>query len=96
MASVFLSTGYYAVICAMRLGEVSVVAPFRYTSLLWALALGYLVWGDIPNALAWIGIVLLIGAGLSMIHHQRSAHRRWIAASRVEAPTPAARPGGLD
>ncbi|HOR29357.1 MAG TPA: glycoside hydrolase family 2 TIM barrel-domain containing protein, partial [Candidatus Sumerlaeota bacterium] len=49
IASVFLSTGYYAVICAMRLGEVSVVAPFRYTSLLWALALGYLVWGEFPD-----------------------------------------------
>jgi len=55
---------------------VSVVAPFRYTSLLWALALGYLVWGDIPNALAWLGIVLLISAGLAMIHHQRSVPRR--------------------
>ncbi len=94
VASVFLSTGYYAVICAMRLGEVSVVAPFRYASLLWALALGYLVWGDIPNALAWLGIVLLIGAGLSMIHHQRISHRRVIAASRIEAPAPGAPPEG--
>ena len=83
-----------AVICAMRLGEVSVVAPFRYASLLWALALGYLVWGDIPNALAWLGIVLLIGAGLSMIHHQRISHRRVIAASRIEAPAPGAPPEG--
>ena len=86
IASVFLSTGYYAVICAMRLGEVSVVAPFRYTSLLWALVLGYFVWGDIPNALAWMGIVLLIGAGLSMIHQQRSASRRWLVASPAGEP----------
>ena len=86
IASVFLSTGYYAVICAMRLGEVSVVAPFRYTSLLWALVLGYLVWGDVPNALAWLGIVLLIGAGIAMIHQQRGATRRSFAPPGGSAP----------
>ncbi len=71
MASVFLSTGYYAIIVAMRNAELSVVAPFRYVGLLWALVIGYLVWGDIPNLPAWIGIALLIGAGLYMIRQQR-------------------------
>lgn len=71
IASVFLSTGYFAVVAAMRRGEVSVVAPFRYVGLLWALVLGYVVWGDSPNALAWLGIALLIGAGLYMIRQPR-------------------------
>jgi drug/metabolite transporter (DMT)-like permease len=71
IASVFLSAGYYSVIAAMRQGEMSVVAPFRYVGLLWALLIGFVVWGDIPNALAWAGIALLIGAGLYMLRQQR-------------------------
>ncbi|TXH48683.1 MAG: DMT family transporter [Burkholderiaceae bacterium] len=71
IASVFLSAGYYSVIAATRHAEVSVVAPFRYVGLLWALVIGYVVWGDVPNLLAWCGIALLIGAGLFMMRQQR-------------------------
>lgn len=71
IASVFLSTGYHAAIAATRHAEISVVAPFRYVGLLWALLIGYVVWGDVPNALAAAGIALLIGAGLFMIRQQR-------------------------
>lgn len=75
IASVLLSTGYYASIAAMRHAELSVVAPFRYVGLLWAVLLGWVVWGDIPNALAWVGIALLIAAGLAMIRQQRAVRR---------------------
>jgi drug/metabolite transporter (DMT)-like permease len=75
IASVLLSTGYYASIAAMRHAELSVVAPFRYVGLLWAVLLGWVVWGDIPNALAWVGIALLIAAGLAMIRQQRAGRR---------------------
>lgn len=71
LASVFLASGYYAMISGVRQGEVSVVAPFRYTGLLWALVIGFVVWGDVPNALAFGGIALLIGAGLYMLHQER-------------------------
>lgn len=66
-ASVFLSGGYYLIIMAMREGDVSLIAPFRYSALLYALLIGWFVWGDIPNALAWSGIALLVGAGLLML-----------------------------
>ncbi len=75
-AAVLLATAYYAMIAAVRHGELSAIAPFRYTGLLWAVILGYLVWGDIPNAPAWAGIALLIGAGLTLISEQRRAARR--------------------
>jgi drug/metabolite transporter (DMT)-like permease len=75
IASVLLSTGYYASIAAMRHAELSVVAPFRYVGLLWAVLLGWVVWGDIPNAPAWAGIALLIAAGLAMIRQQRAGRR---------------------
>jgi drug/metabolite transporter (DMT)-like permease len=66
-ASVFLSAGYYLLTISMRGGEMSVVAPFRYAGLLFALVLGYAVWGDVPNALAWGGIALLVASGLYLL-----------------------------
>jgi drug/metabolite transporter (DMT)-like permease len=72
-ASVFLSGGYYFVTVAMRAGEMSVIAPFRYSGLLFALVLGYAVWGAIPNSVASAGIALLVGAGVFMLHGQRRA-----------------------
>jgi drug/metabolite transporter (DMT)-like permease len=71
IGSVFLSTGYFSIIAAMRQGEISVVAPFRYISLLWALIIGFVVWGDVPNLVAWSGIGLLVGAGFYMVRKQR-------------------------
>ncbi len=70
-ASVFLSGAYYLVIVGMRHGDISVIAPFRYTGLLFALLVGWAMWGDIPNRPAWAGITLLVGAGLYMLRSQR-------------------------
>lgn len=71
-AAVFLSGGYQFLIRAMRTGgDIAVIAPFRYTGLLMAVALGWLVWGDVPNRLAWAGIALVVAAGLYLL---RSRH----------------------
>ncbi len=63
-SSVFLSAAYFLVTVAMRAGEMSLIAPFRYSGLVFALLLGYAVWGHVPSAWAWAGIALLLGAGL--------------------------------
>jgi drug/metabolite transporter (DMT)-like permease len=49
----------------------TVIAPFRYMGLLTAVVLGFVVWGDVPNALAWTGMGLLVAAGLMMIRISR-------------------------
>lgn len=67
LASVFLTGGYYFIINSMRHGEMTLIAPFRYSGLLFALVLGYLVWGEVPNTQAWFGIALLIGSGLYVL-----------------------------
>ncbi|HYF58897.1 MAG TPA: DMT family transporter [Burkholderiaceae bacterium] len=69
-ASVFLVGGYYWVIRSTREGEVSVVAPFRYSGLLLALAIGWVVWGELPNALGWAGIALLVATGLHLVRSE--------------------------
>ena len=71
-ASVFLSAAYFLVTVAMRAGEMSLIAPFRYSGLVFALLLGYAVWGHVPSAWAWAGIALLLGAGLWLVRTPRA------------------------
>ena len=56
--------GYSALTAAMRTGEVSVVAPFRYFRLLVALILAFTVFGERPDALTLAGAALIVGSGL--------------------------------
>ena len=56
--------GYSALTKAMRTGEVSVVAPFRYSRLLIALVFAYLIFGERPDALTLIGATLIVGSGV--------------------------------
>ena len=69
-ASAFLSTAYYMLIVAMRSGEMSLVAPFRYSGLIFALLIGYVAWGEIPNLMAWVGIFLLVVSGLMILREE--------------------------
>jgi drug/metabolite transporter (DMT)-like permease len=72
-AAVFLSIGYFLLIKATRMADMSVIAPFRYLGLLTAVVMGFVVWGDVPNTLAWVGMALLVGASLTMLHMSRPA-----------------------
>jgi len=71
LASICLAWAYHLIIVAMRHGEMGVIAPFRYSALLYAVVLGYLIWGEVPDGWTWVGIGLLVGAGLSLIWSNR-------------------------
>jgi drug/metabolite transporter (DMT)-like permease len=60
-ASCFIVIAYQYIIQAMRTGEIGFIAPFRYTSLLWAIGLGYIIFNDVPD---W---PMIIGAGLVIV-----------------------------
>jgi len=70
-ASVFLSSGYFFLIKATRVADMSVIAPFRYMGLLTAVIVGFVIWGDVPNLLAWCGMWILVSAGLLMLKLNR-------------------------
>jgi len=59
------------IIVALRTGEIGVVAPFRYVAAPFSVLLGYWWWGDIPDALAFCGIGLVVAAGLYTLHRER-------------------------
>ncbi|MFU8897619.1 EamA-like transporter family protein [Roseinatronobacter thiooxidans] len=55
---------YYAIVAAMRVGELSFVTPFRYTRMLFALIVAVLVFGERPDALTLVGAAIIVAAGL--------------------------------
>ncbi len=63
--------GYYALTAAMRVGEISVVAPFRYTRLVFAMALGVLVFAERPDAMTLLGSVVIVLSGLYTVVRER-------------------------
>lgn len=69
-ATGFLICGYLASVSAMRFGDIAFVAPFRYTSLLVALILGVLVFGEWPNTLALAGGVIVVATGLFTLYRE--------------------------
>lgn len=70
-AAIFLLCGYYFMVDAMRYGEVAVVAPFRYSVILWAILAGILIWGEWPDGPALVGTVIVVAAGLYTFMRER-------------------------
>jgi drug/metabolite transporter (DMT)-like permease len=75
LAAVLLLIGYQCVIMALRSGDISAVAPFRYSALLWAMLLGYLVFGDLPDAMMVTGAAIIVLSGLYAFYRERIRHR---------------------
>lgn len=69
---VFGTTGYWAITAASRTGEVSVVAPFRYTRLVFGIAIGVLVFAEVPDLLTLVGAAVIIGSGLYSFARERA------------------------
>lgn len=70
-AACFIFAGYLFSVMTMRVGDVAVVSPFRYSGLLWALGLGWVVFGDWPSGLTLIGATVVVLAGLFTFYRER-------------------------
>ena len=75
LAAVLLLIGYQCIIMALRSGDISAVAPFRYSALLWAMLLGYLVFGDVPDAMMATGASIIVLSALYAFSRERKRHR---------------------
>lgn len=64
-------TGQYFIFEAARRAPASVTAPMEYTSLIWAFALGLLIWGDVPPLTVFIGGAVIIASGALLIMTER-------------------------
>ena len=62
---------YYAIVAAMRVGDVSFVTPFRYARLLFALVVGVVVFGESPDTLTLIGAAIIVASGIYTVWRER-------------------------
>ena len=79
-ASCFLTIGYVASVATVRVGELSFSAPFRYTIIVFSIILQIVVFGDVPDAITFVGSAIVVAAGLF--------------AFRADEPKPARAPSG--
>lgn len=82
-AALFVLAATYLITMSFRGTEVSAISPFRYVGVPVALIIGIIIWGEAPDLLATIGIILVIGAG---IFAMRDEARRAKAQSLGTAP----------
>jgi drug/metabolite transporter (DMT)-like permease len=84
-AAVLVTLGNLAIIKAFRLGELSVVSPFRYSVILTSLLAGFIIFGELPDLISVFGIVLIVSSGLYTIHREQVRLRQ----DRQNAPAAA-------
>ena len=72
LAAFGVAGGYTAFVIALRTGELSYVATFRYAGIPMAMLLGLAVWGDVPNLRMLAGAALIMGAGLAIVWQERA------------------------
>jgi drug/metabolite transporter (DMT)-like permease len=65
------SLGHYLLIAGHRLAPAAVLSPFIYTQLIWATALGYVVFADVPNRFTLAGAAIVVASGLYNLHRER-------------------------
>ena len=75
-AAVLVTAAYYLAIVGLKLAAAAVVAPYRYLSLVWATALGWVIWGDLMHPVKLAGCLLVVGSGLYLLQVETAARRR--------------------
>ncbi len=68
--------GFFALSQAYRLADASVVTPFEYTVLPWAILWGFVFFGTLPDGATWIGLFLIVAAGLFILFREAALGRR--------------------
>ena len=88
LASACLFVGYQGIVLAMRHGDIHVVAPFRYTGLLWAVLLGLLFFGEFPDGLTLLGSAIIVATGLFTLYRERVRSREAALTARSAKARP--------
>jgi len=86
LAACFLSAGYLLMVATLRLGELTGTAPFRYSVMVFAIISGVVVFGEFPDWVAILGMVLIVVCGLYAAH--REALRSKALSDSAGMPTP--------
>jgi len=71
VAAIAITCGYLFAVMAMRNGDISFLAPFRYTGMIWAILFGFLLFGNLPDQMTILGTCIVIGMGVYAFHRER-------------------------
>jgi drug/metabolite transporter (DMT)-like permease len=74
-AGLFVTCGYFFIVATVRLGDLSATAPFRYTEVVFAIIAGILVFNEYPDLFSYVGMALVIAAGLYAAHREAAQSR---------------------
>jgi len=74
LSGTLAGVGQYWWTQAFRFAPASVAAPFSYTSMIWAVAFGYLIWGDVPTLPLFTGALIVIASGLYILYRETVRH----------------------
>ena len=75
-------------IAAYRSTPAALVAPFQYSQMVWAILLGFVVWGDIPEATKLTGAAVVAASGLFILYRETAIGRRPTASLHPNAGSP--------
>ncbi len=71
VAGLFVGGSYILYVTSVRIGDFSLISPFRYIAILWAAFFGWLIWGEAPGPFALAGCALIVGSGLLILYRER-------------------------
>ena len=74
-AGLFVTISYFFIVATVRLGDLSATAPFRYSEVVFAIIAGILVFGEYLDAISYVGMALVIAAGLFAAHREAAQAR---------------------
>jgi drug/metabolite transporter (DMT)-like permease len=73
---VFATVGHIFLVSAVRYADTSLLAPFQYLEIISATILGYLIFSDLPDRQTLIGVTIIIGSGVYLMHRERLSRLR--------------------
>jgi drug/metabolite transporter (DMT)-like permease len=82
------TAGQWIVVLAFRYADASVLAPFSYTQLVWVSTLGFLIFGEVPDAWTVVGAAFIVASGLYTAHRERVRQPQLLALEGESSPNP--------
>lgn len=73
---VIATTGHLLVVHAFRRAPAGLLAPFQYVEIIGATILGLVFFGDFPDTVTWIGVVIIVSSGMYVFHREAALARR--------------------
>ena len=82
------TAGQWIVVLAFRYADASVLAPFSYSQLVWVTALGFVIFGEVPDGWTVVGAAFIVASGLYTAHRERVRRSQLLLVAGENSPNP--------